>query len=289
MTDSVATETEPRRPRESFKVRLDRLLNPGDDDSHVLDSFIITLIAFNVLAVIVETEPELAAKYSAEFFWFEFFSAIFFTVEYFARLWVADLDPRYQGSFKGRLRYMFTAMAMVDVIAVLPFYLSFIEMDLRIARAIRLLRLVRILKMGRYAHAVRTLTNVIVRKKEELAMSMFVAVMILILSASVMYFAENERQPDAFRSIPASMWWAVVTLTSVGYGDVSPETDLGKLMGAFICMIGVMLVALPTGILASGFADEIREQKEGKKEVGSNFQYCPHCGKHLTTGDEQEE
>lgn len=285
MADLTANPA-PARPddAQSFKHRLNRWLNPGDGDNHSLDTFIITLIAFNVLAVIVETEPELASNYSHVFFWFEFFSAIFFTVEYFARVWVANLDPRFPGVVKGRLRYIFTMMAMIDVIAVAPFYLSFIEMDLRIARAIRLMRLVRILKMGRYAHAVRTLTNVFVRKKEELAMATFVAVMVLIVSASVMYFIEHDSQPEKFRSIPSTMWWAVATLTSVGYGDVYPVTELGRVIGSIICVIGVMMVAIPTGILASGFADEIRAQRLGK-ERASRFHFCPHCGKHLRGDD----
>lgn len=272
--------------QESLKHRVYRMLNPGDDDNRSVDSFIIILIAFNVLSVILETEPDIAATYHNYFWWFEFFSSIFFTIEYLLRIWIADLDPRYTHPIKGRIRYALTMMALVDLIAILPFYLTWIEMDLRIARAIRLLRLVRILKMGRYAHAVRTLSNVFTRKKEELAMATFVTVMLLILCSSAMYFTEHTAQPEAFRSIPATMWWAIVTITSVGYGDVSPITGLGKVVGAIVCMVGVLLVAIPTGILASGFAEEIREQRRGKDaEV---FGYCPHCGEKLLPWEEIE-
>ena len=133
-------------------------------------------------------------------------------------------------------------------------------------RAIRLLRLVRILKMGRYAHAVKTLTNVIARKREELAMTGFVLVMLLTLTSSAMYFVEHDAQPEKFRSIPAAMWWSVITLTSVGFGDVYPVTELGKFIGGIVALSGVGFVALPTGILAAGFNED-----ERRGILGRNF------------------
>lgn len=277
-----ATRAERRR---LIRRWVDRKLNPGDQDSKLVDTFIITLIAVNVLSVIVETEQAIADANATFFLVNETVSTLIFTVEYVLRVWVSDLTPRFLGrGMKGRFRYALSMMALVDFIAIAPFFLQFIEMDLRIARAIRLMRLVRILKMGRYAHAVRTLGNVIGRKKEELAISTFVAAMVLILVSSAMYFTEHSAQPEAFRSIPETMWWAIVTLTSVGYGDVSPVTGLGKVVGAVVCMLGVLLVALPTGILASGFLEEMREQRRGKDaEV---FGFCPHCGKQLIPGEE---
>ena len=263
-----------------------RKLNPGDDDSKAVDTLIITLIAFNVLAVIAETEQEIAVEYATFFLVNETISTLIFTLEYLLRVWVSNALPQYAGqrTIVAHLKYSKTPMALIDFIAIAPFFLSFIQMDLRIARAIRLMRLVRILKIGRYAHAVKTLGNVIARKKEELAIATFVTVMVLILSASFMYFAEHEAQPEAFRSIPSSMWWAVVTITSVGYGDVSPITGMGKVLGAGICMIGVLIVALPTGILASGFLEEMREQRRGKDT--DVFGFCPHCGKQLMPDEE---
>ena len=268
---------------EEFRLSLHRKLNP-DEGTSAIDSFIIVLIALNVLMVIMETEESISGNYHQAFHLFEFFSTIIFSCEYLVRIWIADLDPRYQkyGRFGSRLRYILSFMAMIDLIAILPFYLRTIQMDLRIARAIRLLRLVRILKIGRYAHAVTTLSRVFARKKEELAISTFVTVMILILCSSAMYFIEHEAQTEAFRSIPAAMWWAIVTLTSVGYGDISPVTPVGKFVGAIICMVGVLLVAIPTGILASGFAEEIEDQKaKDREEDEKNFTFCPHCGEHL--------
>lgn len=269
------------------KIEVARRLDPKDSDGAAVDTFIIVLIGANVLAVMLETEPYIADNAAAALWYFEVFSSVFFTIEYVLRLWTCDLDPRYAGHpVKGRLKYIISPMAMVDLVAVLPFYLSFIKMDLRVVRAIRLLRLVRILKMGRYAHAVTTITNVIGRKAEELAMTSFVFVMLLVVCSSAIYFVEHTNQPEEFSSIPSAMWWTTVTLTSVGYGDVTPTTGIGKFVGAVVSMLGVLFVALPTGILASGFNEEIREQRRGKDS--DVFGFCPHCGEQLIPGEELE-
>lgn len=281
-----------------IKVAIYRALYPQEGDSRWLDSSIITLIAINVMAVILETEEAYTSDYHVYFQAFEWFSSLFFTVEYVLRLWVVDLefDPRHP--WKSRARYVFSFMALVDLVAILPFYIVFFApfpLDLRFIRAIRLLRLFRILKMGRYAHAVRTMAAVFARKKEELAMTTFILVVLLVLSASAIYFVEHtplekvlpdgtivqlQDPDDPFRSIPMSMWWAVVTLTSVGYGDVVPHTTLGKFVAAIVSLVGVGFVALPTGILAAGFAEEIREQrlKDGNLDMPG---YCPHCGEPI--------
>jgi len=263
----------------AIRIWVNQKLNPKDGESKTVETFIILLIAVNVVAVIAETEARIATGYGDFFLINESISTLIFSVEYILRVWVAPMSPRFAGSVKGRLRYVGTGMAIVDLVAIAPFFLMFIQMDLRIARAIRLMRLVRILKIGRYAHAVRMMGDVINEKKEELAICLFVSVMILVLCSSAMYFAEHEVQPEAFSSIPETMWWAVVTLTSVGYGDVSPVSPVGQLVGAVVCMIGVLLVALPTGILASGFLEVMREVRRGNKEY--RFDYCPHCGKQL--------
>ena len=268
--------------KQAMKDWVYRRLNPGPGDSTAVDTFIISLIALNVLSVIAETEQAIADEYAIFFLVNETISTLIFAVEYVLRVWVCTKLPGYDSGrhFRDRARYTVSVMALIDFVAIAPFFLAFIEMDLRIARAIRLLRLVRILKIGRYAHAVKLLANVIVRKKEELAIATFVTALVLVISASLMYFAEHEAQPEAFRSIPATMWWAVVTLTSVGYGDVSPITGIGKVIGATVCMVGVVVVALPTGILASGFLEEMREQRRDKE--GDAFCFCPHCGKDLS-------
>lgn len=272
--------------REGIARWIDHALNPTGDDDRGVDGFIITLIALNVVAVMLETEPDIAETYKEWFLINETISTAVFSIEYLLRIWVAPRHRARTGREGGRLAAIASPMAIVDLVAIAPFFLQFIQMDLRIARAIRLLRLLRILKMGRYAHAVRTLANVIERKVEELAIAVFVSVLVLVLCSSAMYFAEHSAQPEAFRSIPATMWWAVVTLTSVGYGDVSPITGPGKVVGAVVCMAGVLVVALPTAIIASGFLEEMRAQRRASD--AETFGFCPHCGEQLMPDEELE-
>ncbi|MEE2644657.1 MAG: ion transporter [Myxococcota bacterium] len=252
-----------------------------------IDTFIICLIALSILAVILESEATLAAEYETPFLIFEYFSTFIFSVEYLARLWVCVEQPRFRHPFFGRMRYIITPMALVDLLAILPFYLGlFIDtksVDARFIRGIRLFRLFRLFKIGRYSQSISRLVNVFARKKEELAITFFAVVMLLIFASSVIYLVEHKAQPEQFSSIPAAMWWGVATLTTVGYGDIYPITGLGKFCGAVIALLGVGIVALPAGIIASGFNEAIQERE-------SRPCACPSCGASLVmTEDGLEE
>jgi len=194
-------------------------------------------------------------------------------VEYLLRVWACVEDRRYQGALRGRLRFLFTAQALIDLLAILPFYLTFLTLDLRFMRALRLFRIVRVAKVGRYMSAFSLFGRVLRSRKEELILSTGVMLILLLLSSCLMYYAENEAQPEQFPNIPSAMWWAVATLTTVGYGDVYPVTALGRLLGAFTAILGIGLFALPTGILGSGFVEEIQARRTPP--------VCPHCGKPL--------
>jgi len=195
-----------------------------------------------------------------------------FSLEYLARLWSCTSQPDYAGPFLGRLRHGFTPLALVDLIAVLPFYLSFMTVDMRFLRALRLLRLFRLAKLGRYSETLGLFARVMRHKKEELVITSMLMLILIILSASLMYYAEHDAQPDQFPDIPSTAWWAVVTLTTVGYGDVYPVTGLGKLFAALVAVFGIAMFALPAGILGASFSEEMR-RGEAKR--------CPHCGKLL--------
>ena len=198
-----------------------------------------------------------------------------FTVEYVLRLWTCTMHREFSRVVVGRARFALTPLALVDLIAILPFYLPMIlPFDLRFIRILRLVRLLRLLKMGRYLESMRTLGRVFTSKKEELIIAISIVSILLVLASSVMYFLEYEAQPEAFSSIPAAMWWGVATLTTVGYGDVYPVTPLGKVLGGIIAITGIGIFALPAGILASGFAEEIQERR-GKGRL------CPHCGQDI--------
>jgi voltage-gated potassium channel len=248
--------------------------NSGDSISRVIDISIAVLILLNVCAVIIETIPSLK-NYAGYFYIFEAFSVAIFTIEYILRVWSCTEDKGYAKPINGRLRYILSPLAVIDLLAILPFYLPmFFVLDLRILRMFRLVRIFRILKFGRYSTSLQMMGNVLIKKKEELGIVLFIVILLLVLASSVLFYVENEAQPNAFSSIPASMWWGIATLTTVGYGDMYPVTPLGKILGAVIALFGIGLFALPAGILASGFADELDKKGRNKKE-------CPHCGKDL--------
>jgi len=248
---------------------------PGDKPSRIFDIFIISLIFLNVLAVILETIENLSLHFSQLFKIFEIFSVIVFTIEYLFRVWSSTENPNYKKPLLGRLRFIITPLALVDLFAVLPFYLPMIlPFDLRFIRAIRLIRLFRLLKMGRYSESIRLFAKVLKAKKEEIFITLFVIFILLTISSSLLYYFEHDAQPEVFSNIPNAMWWGIATLTTVGYGDIYPITSLGKFFGAIISLLGIGMFALPAGIFSAGFVEEIRKRKEPVNT-------CPHCGEKL--------
>jgi len=260
--------------RKKVKKRTFEILEIASADdllSRTLDIFIMTLIFLNVIAVILETVQSFSPQYTLFFEAFEIFSVSIFTIEYLLRLWTCTTDNRFKGAIKGRIRFAVTPLALVDLIAILPFYLPMIvSLDLRFIRAVRLFRLFRLFKIGRYSESLKTLGCVLKEKKEELLITVFLVLTLLVIASSLMYFVE----PKSFSSIPAAMWWGVTTLTTVGYGDIYPKTPIGRFLGAIIAIVGIGMFALPAGILASGFAEEIQRKREGQT-------ICPHCGKDI--------
>lgn len=247
---------------------------PEDRIGRIFDIFLISLILLNVVALILETVQPIEDAAGTFFYRFELFSVMFFSVEYLLRIWIITLDPRFSHPVSGRLRYMVTFIALIDLLAILPFFMPMLNIDLRFLRLFRIFRIFRLLKIVRYFKAFNLMVRVFKNKKEELIMILTFVLFMLVLSASLMYYIENAAQPEAFASIPDAMWWGIATLTTVGYGDVYPVTALGQLLGAFIALLGIGFFALPTGILASGFSEEIKKHKN----ESSN---CPHCGKEL--------
>ena len=254
----------------TLKRKIFLVLEIGQGDgtlSRRVDILIMTMILLNVAAVIIETVEPIYTEYILVFESFEYFSVAFFTIEYIGRVWTCTFMEKYRHPVWGRLKFMFTFLSLVDLLAVLPFFLPLmVTMDGRVLRLLRLFRIIRIFKMGRYSTAFNMITKVVSKRREELLVTLTIVLVMLILASSFMYYVENEAQPDAFRSIPETMWWGVATLTTVGYGDVYPVTPLGKVLGAFIAILGVGIFALPAGILASGFESEIRNKYKDKEE-----------------------
>ena len=243
--------------------------HPEDKASSLFEIFILSLITLNVVALVAETVRSLYSQYSVVFNWFEAGSVLIFSVEYVARLWSSTACPDYAGAIRGRIRFAFTPLAIVDFFSIAPFYLPWVGVNFLFLRAIRLFRFFRSAKLARYSHALRTFGRVLSRKKEELLVAGSLLLTALLFASALLYFAESDAQPNKFSSIPASMWWAVMTLTTVGYGDMYPVTVFGKLIGSLVAILGVGVVAMPTGILAAGLLEE----------MGSRATHvCPHCG-----------
>ena len=231
-----------------------------------INLFIFSLIVLNVLAVILESVESVHESYKVQFFVFEAFSVGIFTLEFLTRLWLSGnriKDPESRRT--ARLSYIFSIEGIIDLAAIAPFYLSmFISIDLRFLRA---LRLVRIFKLTRYSPAMSLLLKAIHREHQAIKAAIFLLTIALVVAACGIYYCERNAQPDDFGSIPAAIWWAVATLTTVGYGDVTPITIGGKVFAVFVMILGVGMVALPTGILASTFGDELRRRREEFKDT----------------------
>ncbi len=236
----------------------------GDDNlSKQFDIFIMFLIILNVLFVILETVEPIYRKYEAIFRYLEIISVAIFTIEYAGRIWTCTYFEKYKHPFRGRLKFIFSTVAIIDILAILPFYLPlFFSMDGRFIRILRLFRLFRLFKMGRYSSAVNLIIRVVRKQKEELMITLIIVLVMLIFASGLMYYVEHQAQPEAFSSIPETMWWGVATLTTVGYGDVYPVTAIGRVVGAFIAILGIGVFALPAGIIASGFESELKNRKK---------------------------
>lgn len=235
----------------------------GEDKvSHIVDVGLIILITLNVLAVVLESVKSIKAVAPEFFLAFEVFSVAIFTVEYIARVWSAidnPWNPKQQQPIMGRIRYMFTWMALIDLIAIAPFYLGLLTgADLRILRALRLLR---VFKLTRYSSAMTLLLQVFREESRTMAAALFVSMLLVFVASTLAYIFEHIAQPHIFSSIPASMYWAVITMTTVGYGDMVPVTLIGKILGALIGILGLGMVALPAGILASGFNNALHRRR----------------------------
>ncbi len=252
------------------------LFGPGENIWRVrFERFFLFLISLNTLVILFESVDSIYSEYAVAFKGLELLFVTFFSIEYFLRIWCVVEDEQYSSPLIGRLRYAVSPFAIIDLLAILPFYLSFfIPVTGRQSHMAQVLRLLRMFKMGRYFQAWDVFAYVYREKKNELKVTLYTILILLIVSSSVIYFLENPSQPEAFSSIPASMWWGVMTLTTVGYGDIVPITLAGRIFGAFIALLGIGLFALPAGILGSGFIDRILEKDN--KDIK-----CPHCRKKI--------
>ena len=267
-----------------LRQRVWELLDVSEDpqsgvaDWDWVDVILLVLILLNVVAVILETVKSFQLRFGTAFRVFEVISVGVFSVEYAARIWACTADPRYRQPIIGRLRYVSGFDGLVDLLAILPFYITLAlpaaAIDLRILRVLRLLRFARVLKLGRYSDSLGRMKRVIGARRGDLGVALGAVGVVLILASSAIYYVEVDTQPEVFTSIPAAMWWGISALTTVGYGDITPVTPLGKFLGGIIQLLGIAIFALPAGIIAAGYEEESRRNAAGPG-------ICKSCGRPL--------
>ncbi len=242
----------------------------------ILNSTLLILIVSNVLIVVFESEKNFVHQFYDQLLIFEMITLAFFGTEYLLRLWIVPEHPKYQhkNALKMRLRYMATPMAIIDLLAVLPLLLGFFFTDNLLI--LRIVRLLRGFKITRYSHSMSLLMMVLRREAGTLSSTFFILGTLIVLTATGIYLVEGDIQPDRFGSIPKALWWATVTLTTVGYGDVVPVTTAGRIFGGLIAVLGITMAALPAGILASGFSTELNRRRD---------LYRYHVARFLDEGD----
>lgn len=259
------------------------LLEPWSSEkgfSLVLDALITAVIIINIFTLTLETVAGMPSYVYDVIKLIDYFSIAFFTVEYFARIWVAVENKKIQAYRFPRLMFMITPFALIDLVAILPFYIMFFfNVNLK---ALLILRLFRLLKLVRYFKALRLMVNVFRAKSQELMIAVFFTLSILLFISFLMHYVEGPHQPDVFGSVPETLWWGIITLTTVGYGDVVPVTALGKFFGGCIAILGIGIFALPAGILASGFSDELERMTSTDTEDKDSDLVCPHCGENIS-------
>ncbi len=294
-----------------FKTKIFKILDEEDRAEYPLNgtisSFIMILIILSIVAVILESDKTIYHSYGKYFYWFEIFAVLIFTIEYISRIWIADMVYPDLSKFGARVKFLFTPLAIIDLLAILPFYVDLLHIilvsfgitliDLRFVRVLRLMRLLRIFKLNRYSNSMKMIGDVLKEEKEKLLITIFMTFILLVFASALIYTVEHEAQPDKFPNIYSSMWWSIATLTTVGYGDVFPVTAFGKILAGIIALLGIGLVALPTGILSSSFVErlqeerllkarrrsqkKIQEENNSKKTEHYPYKYCPHCGEKI--------
>ena len=213
--------------------------------------------------MIFESHESVRKSFGDFFYFFELVSIVIFSLEYLYRISYSFAN----NGLKGVLNYIFSFFGLIDLISILPFYLNqFINLDGRFLRILRLFRLTRIFKFGRDSNSLKLFTKALVSVREQLLFTLFLSALTILFSASAIYYLENEAQPDKFSSITESVWWATISLATVGYGDVYPITVGGKIFATIISLVGIGVVAIPTGVISASFVEEIYKERLKRKE-----------------------
>jgi len=235
---------------------------------------IYVLIVLNIICLVLESFKTIREEYHNIFYAIELISILIFTIEYFIRLFLIDLENNSNSKRRIGITYALSNYGIIDLLSLLPFYLPLLfPFDLRVVRALRLFRLARVFKLGRYSKSFRVVNDILKETRSELLITVFIAFVLLGLSSTLIFYAENAAQPEKFSSIVDAFWWSLSTLTTVGYEETRPITSLGKFLSGLIGVIGIGFVALPTGIFSSALIDKVKSD--------TTCSTCPNCGEEL--------
>ncbi|MBR4677745.1 MAG: ion transporter [Bacteroidales bacterium] len=276
---------------ESIEKALYYIVDENDEHNRLskfFNYFLMALIILSVGEMALETDDGIFLPYRNYFRIFDFFTVMVFSTEYIIRIMTAHLIPENKGKTRWQAvkTYIFSFAGLVDLLSILPFYLDFTNLDLRVLRMLRLLRFFRVFKITRYNDSMKLVADVIRDKRSEIGVIMGLIFIIMIIASFIMFYAEHDTQPKAFPNVLGCFWWAIVTMTTIGYGDVFPVTYMGKIVGSTMALLGIGLVAMPTGIISAGFLEKINERQEKEKQKKEKPEedkkhYCPYCGHKL--------
>jgi voltage-gated potassium channel Kch len=249
----------------TFRQRVHALVFPsayGGELHNLYDSFIVVWVVISVLAVILESVHSIHYLLNMEFLILDAIAVSIFTFEYCLRMYCCVEEPGYKKAFSGRLKLAKSTSSIIDLLAIAPFFLEVFLHHLIDLRFMRVFRLLRLLKLTRYTGATQSLMKVIAREWPVMAASAFIMLLLVVMTASLGYLFEHEAQPEKFENIPQSIYWAVITLASVGYGDISPVTPAGRAMTIVLALIGIGIFAIPAALLSSAFSDQLKSDRE---------------------------
>ncbi len=252
----------------SFRQKMHALVFPssrGGALHNIFDLFIAFWVVISVIAVVLESVQSISYILHLEFIILDVIAVMIFTIEYCMRLYCCVEEPGFQRAFAGRVKQAKTFSSVIDLLAIVPFFLEALLHHLLDLRFLRVFRLLRLLKLTRYTKATATLTKVIVREWPVMGASAFIMLLMVVLTASLGYLFEHDAQPEKFENIPQSIYWAVITLASVGYGDISPVTPAGRIMTIILALMGIGIFALPAAVLSSAFTDQLNKEREALK------------------------
>lgn len=269
----------------TFRYKVYNALNMGTEDISITNKILIMLILLSITVSVLETEKTIYESAMIYFYYLNIFFCIIFTLEYIFRLWASAENEEYQG-FSGKIKYMKTSFALIDLVALIPLYLVYVSHSFVTIKAFRILRIISLLKLNRYSKALYEVLDAIKQKRYELIVSLGITFFSILIASAVMYAIEGDEQPESFGSIPRAMWWGLITLTTIGYGDQVPISLLGKAFTGFYAIMTLGLVAMVGGIMAGAFVETFENMKSAdldneypRDEDYQNYEMGFICGK----------